>query len=60
MAGCHDLVESDFATSQEKRPGLGRAAPVNECSADSDGEEAIVKAAEYQPDIILLDIGLPS
>lgn len=55
------LVAEDFPTFRrficstlEERPGLRVVAEV------SDGLEAVQKAAELKPDVILLDIGLPT
>src|SRR5215831_908450 len=47
------LASLRFSVSLTKRPGWHIVCEV------SDGEETITKAAEFRPDVILLDIGLP-
>ena len=53
VADDHGLVRSGARTLLERQPGwkvIGEAA---------DGREAVLKAKELQPDIVVLDIGMP-
>ena len=52
------LVVDDFAAWRRKvREMLGSSS--NVVDEASDGSEAVEKAAELQPDIVILDIGMP-
>ena len=54
------LVVDDFPEWRTRiRETLRRRPEWKIIAEASDGEEAVHKATEYQPDIILLDIGLP-
>ena len=54
------LVVDDFPEWRSRiRETLLRRPEWKVIAEASDGEEAVYKATEYQPDIILLDIGLP-
>lgn len=55
------LLVDDFAEWRNEVRSLLRTCPEwNIAGEASNGQEAIQKATEMQPDIILLDIGLPS
>ena len=55
------LVVDDFAPWRDKlRTLLESRSEWNVVGEASDGQQAIEKAAEIQPDIILLDIGIPA
>lgn len=55
------LLVDDMAAWRDKlRSLLGTRPEWNVMADASDGQEAIEKAAEMQPDVILLDVGMPS
>ena len=54
------LVVDDFAAWRDQFRSLLKACPGwNIIGEAPDGQEAIEKAMQMQPDIILLDIGMP-
>ena len=54
IADDHAVVRSGVRRLVEEHPGW------EVCGEASDGREAVTKAAELQPDIVLLDIGMPT
>jgi len=53
------LVADDFPEWRVEARNLLRVRPDWEVTEASDGREAVQKAAELRPDIVLLDIGMP-
>lgn len=54
------LIVDDHATLRRGLRGLLGTHPVWECCADADsGEEAIRAAAEFKPDVIIMDVSMP-
>ena len=60
MSTVRTLIVDDFEPfRQYVRSKLGRTPNLQVIDEASDGLEAVQKAEELQPDLILLDIGLP-
>src|SRR6476646_5695142 len=61
MGSLHILIVEDFAPFQRfLRSTLGVRRDLMVVGVVSDGQEAVQKAMELKPDLILLDIGLPT
>jgi DNA-binding NarL/FixJ family response regulator len=61
MSSIHVLVVEDFAPFRQFiRSILGNRADLQIVCEVADGLEAVQKAGELKPDLILLDIGLPT
>ncbi|HET7441252.1 MAG TPA: response regulator transcription factor [Terriglobales bacterium] len=54
VADDHEVVRRGLCALLEARPGW------QVCAEASDGREAIAKARELRPDIVVMDIGMPS
>ena len=59
MASVRILVADDFAGWRAKTRSLLRGRPEWQLMEACDGQEAVQKARELRPDIVLLDIGMP-
>jgi DNA-binding NarL/FixJ family response regulator len=61
VAACHQSVVEDFAPFGEfVRSTLGKRPDLQVIGEVSDGLEAVWQAQELKPELILLDIGLPT
>ena len=59
MASVRILVADDFAAWRDRARNLLQEGPEWRVTEACDGKEAVQKAAELHPDIVLLDVGMP-